>query len=365
MPAEPGAQLGDHLRARLRPAPAHNTTAPAGAAPGNSTTPPIPMSARRRSAPSVARCRRIGRGPRRRSPTQHVGHAPRQVLAGRRDLHDSGGSLFRGGEFAGQRQRTNFAERHRDTAAGRRPCSRPRARAWPPPQPPRRGPSTPAPDRRRTTAHSTAAADARPGQRARVRDSATASPSWFSNNSDAEATPSTSSRSPWSLTLPRNIFSTSSAPSASPIDHCRFAILAKPQRTRSSSLSSSGWNGLSVSSASAALPCHNSDRASSSLADQPAAPAHRRTRQPLAQRDVGQRYRVSGGGHQQRNVGRLIAVNVSSANRIRSAGVVDGRSCSARTSSPLNRRAAAMPKPPADDLTEQRMVEPHVDAVVS
>ena len=70
----------------------------------------------------------------------------------------------------------------------------------------------------------------------------------------------------------------------------------------------SGSNRLSVSSDSAALPCHSRDRASSSLASRPpprltAARASRSPRVMLVKRD-----RIPGGDHQQLDVGCLVAV---------------------------------------------------------
>ena len=93
---------------------------------------------------------------------EHIGHAPGQILAGRRDPHDVGGS-FRGGvEFAGQRQRraprrtpVGYRSSPVDlvldaaTAFGERPRPRRRVPSAPAPARHRRPPTRPRPRMRR------------------------------------------------------------------------------------------------------------------------------------------------------------------------------------------------------------------------
>ena len=98
---------------------------------------------------------------------------------------------------------------------------------------------------------------------------AIAASSSFSKSRDADATPSTSSHSPRWVTLLRSSFRHLVGAFGDAIDHCKLAIRAVPQRTSSTSVMVSGSNRLSVSSDSAALPCHSRERASGSLASRP------------------------------------------------------------------------------------------------
>jgi len=101
---------------------------------------------------------------------------------------------------------------------------------------------------------------------------------------------------------------------------------------------------LSVCSASAALPCHNSDRASNSLAASPpprlTAARAKRSPSVILVSVIASRAAVT--NSETSAVWSLSIVN--SANRIRADGVVNGCSLNARTSSPRKRREAAIPR---------------------
>ena len=170
------------------------------------------------------------------------------------------------------------------------------------------------------TAHSTACADAsgsastRFGQLDRLRELVLEQPRRGRDPVDDQ------DRSPWWVTrratapAPRRRFRRRPSTTAG----WRFVPHpSAPGRARSSA---PGRTSSSVSSASAALPCHSSDRASSSLATSPpprltAARASRSPRVTLVRRD-----RVPGGGHQQLEFGVWSLSIVNSASRIRSAG---------------------------------------------
>ncbi len=97
---------------------------------------------------------------------------------------------------------------------------------------------------------------------------------------------------------------------------------------------------------------------------QPAAAVHRGAGQPLTERDVGQRDRVARGGHQQVELGGLVAVEgqLRQPNSIRrTAQRLVLQRAHHLAAQPARRRHA---QPSTDDLTEQRVVEPDVDAVV-
>ena len=185
----------------------------------------------------------------------------------------------------------------------------------------------------------------RRGLRAPVRQCATASSSWFSKSRDADATPSTSSRSPGWVTLLRSSLSTSSAPSASPIDHCRLAIRAVPQRTSSSSFMVSGSNSAQrlLGFGGFALPQQGAGQQFAGV--QAAAAADRRAGQPLAEGDVGQArsHRGRRSPAARRRVPGRCRGSTPPTGSAR-PGARRGWPRNARTSSPRSRRAAAIPR---------------------
>ena len=201
MAAVSGAQLGHHLRAR--PHPAQHAVRLREQQPCREEAPRRGRFGCQSRNGLLHPRDGVGESPAGQidGANRHVGHTPRQILAGRRDLHKPSGLLFRGGELAGQRQRANFAERRQepqqtvDPALDHVPALGLCQNVHPASHQRQRQPA--AEDR---PAH-------RRGRCGRVEstccDSATACPSWFSNTSDAEATPSTSARSAGSLTLPR------------------------------------------------------------------------------------------------------------------------------------------------------------------
>ena len=104
-------------------------------------------------------------------------------------------------------------------------------------------------------------------------------------------------------------------------------------------------------------------RAGQQLAgDQPAATVHRSAGQPFAERDVGQRDRIPRRGHQQIDIGRLVAVEgqLRQPDSVRRAAQRLALQRAHHFAAQPSRRRH--PQPAADDLTEQRMVEPHLDA---